>query len=557
MRYKKIFSAVALATILSLLAITLAASPALAVENLTLDPDEGEIGDEIDVDGEEFNETETRNEVRQNKRVTIYFTSEKVERDDDIDDIEAYAILDLTQSVDDDRDDFSSNNLEIPYELDEDDLDEDEIEEVNGGTYYVFVTYKGEDDIQAVAEFTVIAGEIEIDPEEGIVGTEVDIGGSYFDSRDDITVTIDDVVVDIESGDDDTDSSGAFDSTIIVPELTAGDHTIAVEDENDHIAEATFTVESALGVSPTEGTIGSQATASGTGFGGSESVTITFDGAQVTTVRADSDGSFITTFTVPQVEAGTYTVEAEDADDNSATADFTMSSSVTLGIATSAASPGYVGMQMTMTGTGFLPNTAVSITFATTPVVVATTTSDANGDFLATFTIPPSEPGTHTITATDGTNSLTETFYMESTPPPIAQPLLPEMGIKAKQPVYFDWADVTDPSGITYTLQIATDENFTSVVLEKTDLADSKYTLTAAEKLEKRSEETPYYWRVKATDGAYNESGWTGVGSFYVGGFSFGGISTPDWMIHLWWGLGAAGAFIGGYFMSKRRAYYY
>jgi hypothetical protein len=131
------------------------------------------------------------------------------------------------------------------------------------------------------------------------------------------------------------------------------------------------------------------------------------------------------------------------------------------------------------------------------------------------------------------------------------------MGVKAKQPVYFDWADVTDPSGVTYTLQIATDENFTSVVLEKTDLANSGYTITVAEKLEKRSKEAPYYWRVKATDSAYNESGWTGAGTFYVGGFSFGGISTPDWMIHLWWGLGAAGVGLGGYFMGKRRAYYY
>ena len=93
------------------------------------------------------------------------------------------------------------------------------------------------------------------------------------------------------------------------------------------------------------------------------------------------------------------------------------------------------------------------------------------------------------------------------------------------------------------------------MVLEKTDLADSEYTLTEAEKLEKRSKETPYYWRVKTIDGAYNESGWTGAGTFYVGGF--GGISQPDWMVHLWWGLGAAGAGFGGYYLAKRRAYYY
>jgi len=200
----------------------------------------------------------------------------------------------------------------------------------------------------------------------------------------------------------------------------------------------------------------------------------------------------------------------------------------------------------------------VTVTYTSDPVVVATTVSDANGDFSATFTIPPSEPGTHIVTATDGTNILTETFVMEGSAPAIPQPLLPEMGVKAKQPVYFDWADVDDPSGVTYALQIATDENFTTIALEKTGLADSEYTLTKEEKLEKRSAEAPYYWRVQATDGASNASGWTGAGTFSVGGFfSFSWSDRPDWMIHLWWGLGVAGAFLGGYMMCKRRSYYY
>ena len=552
MRYKKLFSAVALATILSLLAITLAASPVLAAEDITLDYDEGEIGDEIEVTGDNFRESDADTTYK----VTVYFSSEEASVNEDIGDNQDvedyYEIVDTTDTVDDDGE--WDTTFDVPAELTDGDRDQD----VVGGTYYIYVTYKNNDNIEAKVEFAVIKGEIEIDPAEGTVGTEVDIGGSYLHSNDYITITFGDDGVDIESGDTKTDSSGDFDNTtIIIPEGTAGEHTIAVEDDHNHTAEATFTVESALGVNPAEGTIGSQATASGTGFGASQSLTITFDGTQVTTARTDSDGSFTANFTVPQVEAGIYTVEAEDADDNSATAEFTMSSSFTLGTATSAASPGYVGMQMTMTGTGFLPNAAVTVTYATTPVVVATTTSDANGNFSATFTIPPSDPGTHTITATDGINSLTETFYMESTAPSIPQPLLPEMGIKAKQPVYFDWADVTDPSGVTYTLQIATDENFASVVLEKTDLANSEYTITEVEKLEERIKEAPYYWRVKATDGAYNESGWTGAGTFYVGGFSFGGISQPDWMIHLWWGLGVAGAGIGGYFMGKRRAYYY
>jgi len=546
-RYKKIFSAVALVTIISLLGIALAALPALAAESITLDPEEGEIGDSIRVRGSGF----THSTDTTTYYVYIYLTSEEIDvDDDDSDDIDNYERW--TDSLGTDGE--FSKNITIPEVLDEGAEDED----VHGGTYYIYVTYSDKDDIEDYEELTIIAAEIVADPDEGTVGTEVEISGQYFTASDDITVEFggDDITDDIVDGDTDTDSNGEFDCTIEVPESTAGDHTIAVEDEHDHIAEATFTVESYVALVPAEGSINEQVAVSGTGFGGRKDVTVSFGGTEVATADTNNDGSFTATFNVPQVDAGTYTVEAEDEDGNSATADFNMSSSINLGTQTTSASPGYVGMQMTLTGTGFLPNHPVTITYATTPITVATATTDANGDFTATFTIPASTPGAHTITATDGTNTLTETFYMESSPPSTPQPLLPLMDSKAKQPVLFDWEDVTDPSGVTYTLQIATDENFATVVLEKTDIAASEYTLTAEEKLPSRSLEEPYYWRVKAIDGAYNESGWTGAGTFAVGGL-FDFSSRPGWLIHLWWGLGAMGAGLGGYFMGKRRAYYY
>jgi hypothetical protein len=209
-------------------------------------------------------------------------------------------------------------------------------------------------------------------------------------------------------------------------------------------------------------------------------------------------------------------------------------------------------MEMTISGTAFIPNAPVTITYATEPVVVATTASDANGDFSVPFTIPPSEGGEHIITASDGINSLTSTFVMESTPPSTPSPLLPQMGVKAERPVHFDWEDVEDPSGVTYTLHIASDEDFTSLVLEKEGLTSSEYIIAEEEKLASTSAEAPYYWRVKAIDGASNESGWTGTGTFHVGGFAFPGVS-----IHLWWGLGAAGAGALGYYLGRRKSYYY
>jgi hypothetical protein len=146
---------------------------------------------------------------------------------------------------------------------------------------------------------------------------------------------------------------------------------------------------------------------------------------------------------------------------------------------------------------------------------------------------------------------------MESETPPTPQPLLPEMGVKAEQPVQFDWEDVTDDSlPVTYSLQIASRQDFTanSIVLEKTALTESEYTLTKAEQLEPVSKEEPYYWIVKAIDGASNESQWTGTGIFYVGASL--GLDMPSWIIYLLLGVGGVVIGIIGFWLGRRTAYY-
>jgi hypothetical protein len=56
------------------------------------------------------------------------------------------------------------------------------------------------------------------------------------------------------------------------------------------------------------------------------------------------------------------------------------------------------GGTLTVTGTGFVPGSVLEIFFESTPVLVATTTADANGRFTVTFALPAgTEPGTHTV----------------------------------------------------------------------------------------------------------------------------------------------------------------
>jgi hypothetical protein len=528
--------------------VALPAAPALAAEDINLDPDEGEVGERFFVEGDGFNESDTSDPDENNwdiEEVDIYFSSQEADEGDEIDDeVDIYERLVRDEEVDDDGE--FRKRVTVPDEL----TDGDEDEDVVSGTYYVYVTYDGQDNIEAVAEFEVIAAGMTIDPDDGPVGTEVEISGTNFGSNDDITVEYDGVdITDEISGDKDTNSSGDFDSTIVIPESTAGDHTITVIDESDKAIDAVFTVEPEMTIDETSGMIGDSVTVNGTGFGDEVDVTVTFGGDEVATGSTDEDGNFSITFKVPAMPAGTHDVEVEDEDNNSGTAEFTIDAA-TFSLGTTM---GNIGTEITISGTGFKPNTKVTITYASEPIVVATPTTDASGSFAATFKAPASQHGNHIITASDGTNTMTTTFTMESTAPPIPVPQLPEMEIKAEQPVSFDWGDVTDDSlPVTYTFQLATDEDFTDILLER-ELTKSEYTMTEEEELESTKKEAPYWWRVKAIDGASNESGWTTPGSFHVG-FVF---TMPTWAIYLLIALGGLLLFFLGFWLGRRMSYAY
>ena len=548
----KFFHIVVLATIAAVLVVAVPASPALAARSIELDPEEGEIGEWIDIDGYDFPPSYYNSPTDYyDSYVDIYFSSDEAVVGYDIDDeVNTYKRVKSGVWVSYSGA-FSNQRFTVPTVLTVGS------EDVYGGPYYVSVTYTGSKRIRAVADFKVIAGEIELGPVDGPVGTEVEISGAGFADDEDITVEYGGDEVDIASGDDETDSDGEFTCHIIIPESTKGKHTITVSDESGSEAEADFTVKPHIAFASASGAVGDKVTVNGTGFRTNRSITVTFDNDEVQTtpssLKSDDNGSFSGVFIIPSCDNGIHEVEASDGI-NEADANFSVSAGISLSPAVTQASPGHVGTELTVKGTGFTPSATVTITYATEPIVVATTTADANGKFSATFTVPKSNHGQHTITAYDGTNTVTAIFTMESAPPTIPLPLLPQMGVKTESQPYFDWEDVTDPSGVTYALQVATDEEFTteSMVLEKTDLTESEYTLTKEERLESTSKEAPYYWRVRAVDGASNMSGWSGTGSFHVG-FTF---QLTGWVLYTLIGIVGLLLLAFVYLMGKRRATY-
>ena len=356
----------------------------------------------------------------------------------------------------------------------------------------------------ASAEFTIIAS-LSVDPKSGVVGETTTITGHGFRSNRSIKITFDGEFEATQPASVRSDDTGCFDADFEVPPSASGVHHIEASDGSE-TAEVSFMTLPSITLNPSSGPINAEVTVSGSGFGSAQVVTIRFNGEHVRTSASDANGSFSDMFSVPPSSTGNYDVVASDSF-NSATAVFTVTTSIDVSPQT-----GHVGTSITVHGNGF--SGAIDIKYD--EEVVATATADANGSFTVSFSAPASMHGHHDIVVSDAINTLTTVFTMESDPPPVPPLLLPENGSRQGSRPSFDWASVSDPSGVTYVLQIATDDSFGTLLLEKRGLTQSQYTLSKEEGLQQTDSETPYYWRVKAIDGAFNESDWSTPWNFYV-----------------------------------------
>jgi hypothetical protein len=364
------------------------------------------------------------------------------------------------------------------------------------------------------AEFTILAN-ISLAPKSGYIGDKLSVTGDGFRSNRLITLTFDGEAVTTTPMSIRSDETGCFDADIDVPPSTKGSHTVRADDGTE-VAEVSFTTLSAISLNPTSGSINAEVTINGSGFGRDKVITIRFAEEHVRTSATDAKGSFSDQFIVPQSSSGNYSVIASDGV-TTASAIFTVTTSIEL-----RPQKGHVGTLITVTGTGF----SGAVTIQYDDVVVATTTADANGTFYISFGAPVSIHGHHTVIVSDTINTIETTFTMESEPPPIPELLSPENGSRQNSRPSFNWGPVSDPSGVTYTLQIATDNSFSTLLLEKQGLTQSQYTLSQQEGLRPTDSETPYYWWVRAIDGASNESAWSTPRTFYV-------RFLPQWVIYV------------------------
>jgi len=181
---------------------------------------------------------------------------------------------------------------------------------------------------------TVVLQKITLSPTKGFTGTTVTVSGRGFtaDGTVDIRWYMDSTYITLVN-DFPIGSDGTFSTTFkvpLVPDPTPPgvDYTVEAVDSEGLSAEATFTViaPAEITLNPTSGKAGATVLISGKWFTPGAEVSFTFGGQALETspspVYADENGAFTTYFDVPDVDAGTYVVQATDTEGVSATAKF-------------------------------------------------------------------------------------------------------------------------------------------------------------------------------------------------------------------------------------------
>lgn len=352
---------------------------------------------------------------------------------------------------------------------------------------------------------------ISMSPVSGDVGTSVTVSGTGF-GKDESGIRVAYDGTDAKTGVT-ADSKGAWNATFIVPNSVKGVHTIDASGAStkfDEVPDVTFIVSSAVRVKPASGYVGDSITVDGCGFGGSESgITVTFDGNVVKSdVTSNSQGCWTTSLAVPASTGGSHFIDAYSA--STTAGDVADAKLAILSKMVMEPAEGYVGCDIVVNGTGFGADKELTIKYDNVAVATKLAT-DAKGNFQANLKAPKSPGGKHNVIANDtGGASASAVFTMETTPPSLPQIVSPKdgdrVGLFDRITPTFEWAAVPDPSGVYYSLQISSKkDDFATMVLSKEDLVESKYTVADDEALLRGK----YYWRIKAVDGAGNDSGWT------------------------------------------------
>ena len=316
---------------------------------------------------------------------------------------------------------------------------------------------------------------------------------------------------------------GSWSTTITVPPLQSGRYTIDASGASTRardVEDVIFTVSPGILIDPISAYVGDNITVAGGGFAPRETgIKVNFDGKLVTftTITANISGCWGTSFTLEASTSGNHII--------SASGDITQPEVINnLTTLTKIDQPspveGAPGDSVTVTGSGFDGNSKLTVKIGGKdalgedgePLNVRTY---SNGNIAVTFRVPASTAGKQTLEVKDdGGATASANFTVKTKVLATPQPISPEKNTKLRSgEITFRWGGISSGSNVTYILQIGNSTSVTTnVVLHKSDIETSTYTLSEEEALPKGT----YYWYIMAVDNYDNKSSWSDPSSFTV-----------------------------------------
>lgn len=248
----------------------------------------------------------------------------------------------------------------------------------------------------ASAELTIYAPEVTLSKSSGVPDEQLQVSGQHwppsvsvvlnFGSSQPCSVT--------------TRADGTFGpATCFVPYVPGGDYVVrATSSGLVHTLPGTFRVLGHVTTSPARVAPGQQLSVAASGLAGSSDVTITLGDTTLGTARTGSTGRLTSTsFTVPALPAGPYTLRIADAAGGSATTTVTVHV-VTLQVSTSAGSP---QSTFPVSGQGWPAGVTVDVKVGGT--TACSVRADAAGDLAtSSCTVPNLAGRTYDVVASGG-----------------------------------------------------------------------------------------------------------------------------------------------------------
>jgi len=196
-------------------------------------------------------------------------------------------------------------------------------------------------------------------------------------------------------------AAGNWSGQFMVPEAARGVHTNVlhlIRVENQTLARADFEIYPHVTMTPKQGPFGTAVTIKGYGFSANEAnIPIEFRGSEIKKARADAQGSWEETHSVPKLPAGSYAFDVgpDSITDGAWKMHFTVTPKIT-----ASKTSGVAGETVRVSGTGFAANEkGITITFDGEAVKDGIS-AGADGSFPDTeITVPRRARGTYEIGA--------------------------------------------------------------------------------------------------------------------------------------------------------------